>query len=229
MHALAAAPTDDAFPVWLSLRVAFTAMLFVTPIGILLARLQAHARYPGRAFVDALILLPLVLPPSVIGWYLAVGLGTRGTIGAWLERWFDVRLIWTPAGAAVAAGTVALPLLVKTAQAALEAVPRDLERVGQSLGLGPLALFFRVSLPSAWPGIAVGLILAFARAIGEFGATLMFAGNTPGRTNTMPLEIYAAFQAGEDDRAFLYVMLLTSISLGVVFFATVLAGRRRSA
>ena len=101
--------------------------------------------------------------------------------------------------------------------------------MGQSLGLGPLALFFRVSLPSAWPGIAVGLILAFARAIGEFGATLMFAGNTPGRTNTMPLEIYAAFQEGDDDRAFLYVVLLTSISLGVVFFATVLAGRRRHA
>ena len=102
MHALAAAPADDAFPVWLSLRVALTAMVFVTPLGILLARIQAHARYPGRSLVDALILLPLVLPPSVIGWYLAVVLGKRGAVGGWLDRWFDITLIWTPASRASA-------------------------------------------------------------------------------------------------------------------------------
>lgn len=229
MQILAAWTADDGFPVWLSLRVALTAMLVVAPLGLVLARLQARARYRGRALVDALILLPLVLPPSVIGYYLVVILGVRGSVGGLLERWFDVRLIFTPAGAVVAAAVVALPLLVKTAQAALEAVPADLERVGRSLGLGPLALFWRVSFPSAWPGIAVGLILAFARAIGEFGATLMFAGSFPGRTNTMPLEIYAAYVDGNDERALFYVLLLTSISLGVVFLATHLAGRRRFA
>ncbi len=229
MHALAGWTAGDDFPVWLSLRVALLAMLLVTPIGLVLARLQAHATYRGRAFVDALILLPLVLPPSVIGYYLVVVLGTRGPIGGALDRWFDLRLIFRPAGAVIAAAVVALPLLVKTAQAALEAVPRDLDRVGRSLGLGPTALFLRVSLPAAWPGILVGFILAFARALGEFGATLMFAGNFPGRTNTMPLEIYAAWSRGDDARAGFYVLLLTLSSLAVVFVATLLAGRRRQA
>lgn len=226
MGGLAAWTAGDDFPVWLSLRVAFTAMVFVAPIGLLLARVQARARYRGRTFVDALILLPLVLPPSVIGFYLVDLLGTKSAIGSMLEGWFDVRLIFTPTGAVVAAAVVALPLLVKTAQAALESVPRELESVGRSLGLGPIALFFRVSLPSAWPGITVGLILAFARALGEFGATLMFAGNFPGRTNTMALEIYRAYLDGDDDRALFYVVLLTVISLAVVFVATTLAGRK---
>ena len=213
------------FPIWLSLRVAGLALLVVAPVGIGLAWVQARRRYRLRGLVDAAILLPLVLPPSVVGFFLVVVFGRRGAVGRWLESALDLRLVFTPAAAVIASCVVALPLLVKTAQPALEAVPPELEKVGRSLGLAPLALFFRVTLPSAWRGVAAAVVLAFARAVGEFGATLMFAGNIPGRTNTMPLEIFAAYQAGEDARALLYVGVLTAISAAVVLVASVLAPR----
>jgi molybdate transport system permease protein len=201
------------------LRVAITALALVAPIGIALAWLQARKIYPGRNLVDAVVLLPLVLPPSVIGYFFVVVFGRRGAIGEWLFATLGVQLIFSPAAAVIASATVALPILVKTAQPAIEGVPADLESVGRSLGLGPLAVFFRVTLPSAWRGIVAGLVLGFARAIGEFGATLMFAGNVPGRTNTMPLEIFAAYQVGDDRRALLYVATLVVISCAVVMLA----------
>ena len=218
----------DSFPILLSLRVAALAMLITVPLGIALAWLQARRRYPLRRLVDAFILLPLVLPPSVIGFFLVVLLGRRGALGQWLERFFDVTLVFSPGAAVVASCAVALPMLVKTAQPAIEAVPAELEKVGRSLGLGPLALFFRVTLPAAWRGVLAAIVLAFARGIGEFGATLMFAGNIPGRTNTMPLEIYAAYQAGADARAALYVAVLTLISLAVVLVASQLAPKQEA-
>jgi molybdate transport system permease protein len=210
---------DAAFPIALSLRVAAAAMALVAPLGVALALLQARRRYPLRRVVDALILLPLVLPPSVVGYFLVVLLGRRGPVGRLLEAAFDLRLVFSPAAAVIASAVVALPILVKTAQPAFEAVPAELERVGRSLGLGPLALLARVTLPCAWRGVLAASVLAFARAIGEFGATLMFAGQIPGRTNTMPLEIYAAFQAGDDPRALLYVAVLSALSLLVVWAA----------
>ncbi len=224
---LASGAVDSGFPIRLSLVVSLCAMLIVTPLGLALAWLQAKRQYKGKALMDGLILLPLVLPPSVIGFFLVMSLGREGALGSVLESWFDVRLIFSPAGAVIASALVALPLFVKTVQSALSSVPDDLERVGRSLGLGPLALFLRVSLPSAWPGVLAGFVLAFARAIGEFGATLMFAGNIPGRTNTMPLEIFAAYQAGDDDRAIMYVVVLTSLSLIVVVIASILDARKR--
>lgn len=214
---------SDAFPILLSLRVATLSLLFVTPVGIALAWLQAKRTYPLRRLVDALILLPLVLPPSVVGYLLVVLLGRGGPIGRALEHLLDVRLVFTPAAAVIASSIVALPLLVKTAQPVFEGIPREIEDVGRSLGLSPTALFFRVTLPAAWRGVVAGLVLAFARAIGEFGATLMFAGNIPLRTNTMPLEIFAAFQLGDDRRALLYVVALVVLSGVVVFAASRLA------
>jgi molybdate transport system permease protein len=211
--------SDPAFPIWLSLRVATAAMLVVVPAGVALALLQARRRYPLRRAVDALLLLPLVLPPSVVGFFLVVSLGRRGWLGRLLEAWLDVRLVFSPAAAVIASAVVALPLLVKTAQPAFEAVPPELEQVGRSLGLGPLAVFLRVTLPAAWRGVLAAAVLGFARAMGEFGATLMFAGNIPGRTNTMPLEIYAAWQGGDDARALLYVGVLSAFSLAVVWLA----------
>jgi molybdate transport system permease protein len=211
----------QAFPIALSLRVAALALVIVVPIGVALAWLQARKRYLGRTVVDSVIMLPLVLPPSVVGFFLVLLLGRRGLIGGWLEDALSIRVVFTPAAAIIASAVVALPMLVKTAQPAIEAVPHELEAVGRSLGLSPAALFFRVTLPSAWRGVLAGVVLAFARALGEFGATLMFAGNIPGRTNTMPLEIFAAYQAGEDARAFLYVAVLSIVSCLVV----VLAGR----
>ena len=217
--------SDAIFPIALSLRVALLAVALVGPPGLALAWLQARRRYPGRSLVDALVLLPLVLPPTVVGYFLVVVFGRRGPLGRALESLLDVRVVFTPTAAVIASAVVALPLLVKTAQPALEAVPGELEEVGRSLGLGPAALFLRVTLPAAWPGIAAALVLAFARAIGEFGATLMFAGNIPGRTNTMPLEVLAAYQAGDDRRAALYVAVLTALSVAVVLIAARLGPR----
>ncbi len=217
---------DATFPVTLSLQTAVLALALVTPVGLLLAWLQARRSYPLRSVVDALILLPLVLPPSVVGYFLVVLFGRRGLLGQWLDQVLDIRLIFSPAAAVIASALVALPLLVKTAQPAIEAVPLELEHVGSSLGLTSVQVFFRITMPMAWPGIAAALVLAFARAIGEFGATLMFAGNVPGRTNTMPIEIFTAYQAGDDSRAMLYVAVLTVISCLVVFVAARLGPSR---
>jgi molybdate transport system permease protein len=216
--------TAELYPIALSLRVAAIALMIVGPVGVLLAWLQARRRYPLHGLVDALVLLPLVLPPSVIGFLLVLVFGRRGLVGHALEA-LGVRLVFSPAAAVLASAVVALPILVKTLQPALEAVPRELEAVGRSLGLGPLALFARVTLPASWRGLVAGLVLAFARAVGEFGATLMFAGNIPGRTNTMPLEIFAAYQAGDDRRAGLYVAVLTLLSFLVVLLAARLSPR----
>lgn len=216
---------ETLFPIALSLKVGFLALVLVTPLGILLAWIQARKKYPMRGVVDALILLPLVLPPSVVGYLLVVIFGRSGFLGQALESLFDLRLVFSPAAAVIASSIVALPLLVKTAEPAIEAVPVELEDVGRSLGLAPLSLFFRITLPSAWRGVIAGMVLAFARAIGEFGATLIFAGNIPQRTNTMPLEIFAAYQFGDDARAILYVTVLIALSLLVVLAASRLAPR----
>jgi molybdate transport system permease protein len=206
----------DAFPALLTLRVSSTALALAGPLGVALAWLQARRRYPLRTLVDALILLPLVLPPSVVGYLLLVVFGRRGLLGGVL----GLRLVFTPTAAVLASLFVALPLVVKTAQPALEGVPRELEDVGRTLGLSPPALFFRVSLPLAWRGIVAGLALGFARAAGEFGATLMFAGDIPGKTNTMPIEIFDAYRAGDDGRALFYVGILSALSVVVVLVAS---------
>jgi molybdate transport system permease protein len=217
---------DELFPIALSLRVGLAALAIVTPVGVALAWLQARVRYRLSRVVDALVLLPLVLPPSVVGFVLVVVLGRRGPIGGLLDRGLGVRLVFTPAAAVIASAVVALPLLVKTAQPAIEAVPDALEEVARTLGLSPIAVLFRVTLPAAWRGILAGVVLAFARALGEFGATLMFAGNVPGRTNTMPLEIFSAFLTGDDARAALYVGVLSAFSVGVVLVASRLGQTR---
>jgi len=211
---------STTFPIVLSMQVAAISLAIVAPPALALAWIQARRRYRLRTAVDALVLLPLVLPPSVVGFFLVVVLGRRGILGEVLDSAFGLRLVFTPAAAVIASSLVALPLIVKTVQPAIEAVPVELEHVGRSLGLSPLQLFLRVTVPSAWRGIVAGLVLGFARALGEFGATLMFAGNIPGRTNTMPLEIFAAYQVGDDRRALLYVAVLTVISVAVVVAAS---------
>jgi molybdate transport system permease protein len=218
--------TDDAlFPIWLSLRIALVTLVLVAPIGIALAWLQASRSYRLRSLVDALVLLPMVLPPSVIGFFLVWIFGRRGAVGQILEG-IGVRIIFTPAAAVMASTVVALPVLVKAAQPAMEAVPQELISVGRSLGLAPGELFVRVVLRGAWRGVATGLVLAFVRALGEFGATLMFAGNIPGRTNTMPIEIFSAYQAGDDARALMYVTVLTVASSLTVLAAARVAPAR---
>jgi molybdate transport system permease protein len=213
-------PPGDVFPALLSLRVSAEALAIAGPIGIAIACWQARSRSRLRRAVDALVLLPLVLPPSVVGYFLVVAFGRRGILGKVFDRALGIRLVFTPAAAVLASAIVAMPLIVKTAQPALESVPRELEDVGRTLGLAPLRLLARVSLPLAWRGVVAGLVLGFARAAGEFGATLMFAGDIPGRTNTMPIEIFEAYRAGQDARALGYVGILTSLSVVVVLLAT---------
>ncbi|MFP6626830.1 MAG: molybdate ABC transporter permease subunit [Deltaproteobacteria bacterium] len=215
------------FPLVLSFKVATAAILIVTPPALALVYLQARRRYFLRPLVDAVILLPMVLPPSVVGFFLVMAMGRQGPIGRWLEGIFDLRIIFSPFAAVIAAAVVALPILVKTAQPAIESVPLELEEVGRSLGLRSWTLFFRVILPAAWRGILAAIALAYARALGEFGATLMFAGNIPGRTNTMPLEIFSAYQAGDDGRALFYVLCLTAFSLLVVILSSRFSPRPR--
>lgn len=209
----------ESFPIVLSLRVAALALLFMTPVGLALALVQARKRYPGHAFVDAFLLLPLVLPPSVIGYFLVLLFGRQGWGGRLFESFFGIRFVFTSAGAVLAASVVALPILVKTVQPSIEAVPKSLEDVARSLGLGPWEVLWRVTLPLAWRGIVAAVVLAFVRAMGEFGATLMLAGQIRGRTNTMAIEIFTALQEGDEARAGFYVAILTLISLAVVLFA----------
>jgi molybdate transport system permease protein len=219
--------TRVLFPLELSLGVALGATALVLPIGILVAHLQASRRYRGRELVSILVLLPLVLPPTVTGYYLVVLLGHDGVIGGPLFRFTGASLMFTPWACIVAAAVVSFPLLVRSAQAAFEAVDPTLEEIAHTLGSSRLDAFVRVRIPVAWRGIVAGTILAFARAIGEFGATMMLAGNIPGRTNTMPLEVYSAYVAGDDRRAHVLTAVLTLVSAAVLISSERLARKVR--
>jgi molybdate transport system permease protein len=204
---------------WLSVRVASVATLLNAMVGIPLAFLLARKPFRLRGLVDLVISLPLVLPPTVTGYYLIVLLGRRGWLGAPLYALTGWSLTFTWYAAVVAAAVMALPLLVRTARAAIESVDRDLERAAFTLGHSEWRTAIEVTLPLARNGILAGLVLAFARALGEFGATLMLAGNIPGRTTTVPLAIYTAVQTGESAEALALVAALTAISCAVIFLA----------
>lgn len=205
----------------LSLQVAGCATLLALLLGVGVGYLLARGRFPGRDLLDTLLTLPMVMPPTVLGYYLLVLLGQQGWLGGWLDQQFGIRLIFSWQGAALAAAIVAFPLVFKPARAAFEAVDAQLEQAGRVLGLGEVAIFLRVTLPLAWRGILAGALLAFARALGEFGATLMVAGSIPGRTQTLSVAIYEAVQAGRDDLAN-GLVLVTSLLCVVVLL---LAGR----
>ena len=218
-----------AIPLLLTLKVAFTATLAALVAGVAAGWLLARTRFPGREALDAVLLLPMVLLPTVIGYYLLVVLGTHGAIGAWLDTTFGVRLVFSWQGAAIAAAVVAFPLVFKAARTAFESVDPNLEKAGRSLGYAEWRVLARITLPLAWRGIAAGAMLAFARATGEFGATLMIAGNIPGRTQTLSIAIYEAVQAGDDALANSLVVLasITCIVLLVAAAAIVRRGHLR--
>src|SRR5262245_44976967 len=209
----------------LSIRVAVAATLLNALIGIPLAYLLARRAFRGRALVDLIVTLPLVLPPTVTGYYLIVLLGRRGWFGGPLYQLTGWSVAFTWYAAVVAATVMALPLLVRTAKAAFESVDRDLERAAFTLGRSELRTALEVTLPLARNGILAGLVLAFARALGEFGATLMLAGNIPGKTATVPLAIYTAVQTGEDTTALVLVGILTALSCLVIVAANRLGAR----
>jgi molybdate transport system permease protein len=203
----------------LSLRVAAVATLLNAAIGIPLAYLLARRHFRARWLVDLLVTLPLVLPPTVTGYYLIVLLGRRGWLGGPLYQLTGWSVAFTWYAAVIAAAVMALPLLVRTARAAIESVDRDLERAAFTLGHSEWRTAIEVTLPLARNGILAGLVLAFARALGEFGATLMLAGNIPGKTTTVPLAIYTAVQTGETPEALVLVAALTMVSCVVIYLA----------
>jgi molybdate transport system permease protein len=211
--------------VWVTLALTLKVAAWATAINLVLGSgvgwLLARRRFIGRELVDAVLTLPLVLPPTVLGYYLLVAIGKRGWLGGWLHQTFGINLIFTWQGAVIAATIVAFPLILRSARTAFESVDPQLEQAARVLGVNEWALFFRVTLPMAWPGILGGTLLVFARALGEFGATLMVAGSIPGRTQTLSIAVYEAVQAGQDDMA-TFLVAITSIVCVTVLLA---AGR----
>lgn len=200
----------------LSVKVAGCATAITLVLGVAVGYCLARKRFPGRDLLDTLLTLPMVLPPTVLGYYLLVLLGRRGWLGGWLHETFGINLIFTWQGAVIAASVVTFPLVFKSARAAFEVVDGRLEQAARTLGLSEMAVFLRVTLPLAWRGILAGLLLAFARALGEFGATLMVAGSIPGETETLSVAVYEAVQAGRDDLAGNLVLLLSLICVVVL-------------
>ena len=206
----------------LSLLVVALATLLISVVGTGFGFLLAKRRFRAKEFWDAVLTLPMVLPPTVTGYYLILLLGKRGVLGRYLYELTGWTLAFTWQGAVVAAGVMALPIMVKSARAALESIDARYELVSYSLGKGELETFFRVTLPLAFRGILAGIVLSFARALGEFGATLMLAGNIPGKTQTMPLAIFEAFIAGEDRQARALALILTFTSIVTIYLTNVL-------
>ncbi|HTG61529.1 MAG TPA: molybdate ABC transporter permease subunit [Terriglobia bacterium] len=213
----------------LSLLVVSLTTVFVAVVGTACGFLLARRQFRAKELCDAVLTLPMVLPPTVTGYYLIVLLGKRGLLGRYLYQLTG----WTPAftwqGAVVAAGVMSLPIMVKSARAALESVDARYEMVSFSLGKGEFETFFRVTLPLALRGLLAGIVLTFARALGEFGATLMLAGNIPGKTQTMPLAIFEAFQAGEDRQAQVLALILTFASIAAIYLTNILTRSPKSA
>lgn len=205
----------------LTLKVAGWATALNLVLGVAVGWAMARWRFPGRDLADAALTLPMVMPPTVLGYYLLVVIGSQGIVGAWLLQHFGIRLIFTWQAAVIAAMIVSFPLVFKAARAAFETVDPQLEDAARTLGISEWAVFFRVSLPLAWRGILAGLLLAFARALGEFGATLMVAGSIVGKTQTLSIAVYEAVQAGQDDTAN-FLVAVTSIACIAVLLA---AGR----
>jgi molybdate transport system permease protein len=200
----------------LSLVCSFGATVLSVALGMPLAWVLARKRVPGRRLVRALALLPLVLPPVVGGVALLLALGRNGIVGHLLDAWLGVRLPFTTAGAIVAEAFVAMPFVVITAEAAFRSADRGLEDAARTLGATRSATFRTVTLPLAAPALGAGVVLAWARALGEFGATITFAGNAPGRTQTLPLQVYLDLESGQTGSAIVLSLLLLAISLAVL-------------
>jgi molybdate transport system permease protein len=209
----------DWFPLWLSLRVASVATLIALLGGLWVAWLLTRKGFRGRELVDAAVTLPLVLPPTVLGYYLLVLLGRMSPFGRLYESVFGEPLVFTWKAAVVAALFHAGPLLIKSARAALESVPPDYEKAARSLGAGEWRVFWQVSLPLAWNQVLAATALAFARSLGDFGITIMLAGNIPGRTQTLSVAIYDAVEGGRGDVARVLVLVISVIALTLLYLA----------
>ncbi|MEZ8092661.1 molybdate ABC transporter permease subunit [Photobacterium swingsii] len=214
----------------LSLKISGVAVLFSLPFGILCAWLLARCQFIGKSMLDGLVHLPLVLPPVVIGYLLLVGMGRQGIVGRWLYDWFGVSFSFSWQGAALAVSVVAFPLMVRSIRLSLESVDNKLEQAARTLGASPLRVFMTITLPLTIPGILTGTILAFARALGEFGATITFVSNIPGETQTIPLAMYSFIETpGAESQAARLCVIAIAIALSSLLASEWLsrAARRR--
>lgn len=206
----------DYSPLWLSLKVAFIATIFTFILGILAAWLTVKLKR-GKGIVDGLFTLPLVLPPTIVGFFLLIIFGKNSFVGQFLSD-IGAPVVFTWVGAVIASAVVAFPLMYRTARGAFEQLDQNLLNAGRTLGMTEWTLFMKIMLPNSIPSIMAGAVLAFARALGEFGATIMLAGNIPGRTQTVSVAIYTAVQAGNWDLAYKWMLIIVGIS-----FVTIIA------
>lgn len=210
----------DFSPLVLSLWVSILATSIIAVFGTLIAYVLARKRFFGRTMLDAFTTLPMILPPTVTGYYLIIFLGKNGIIGNYIYKLIGWTIMFTWQAAVIAATVVAIPIMIKSAKAAIESVDKEYEKAAFTLGKSEVETFFLVTLPLAKKGLIAGLILSFARALGEFGATIMIAGNIPGKTSTIPLAIYSAVQSGEDQLATTLVIILTFVSIAIIYITT---------
>ena len=205
----------DLSPLWISLKSSTIATFFTFFLGIAAARWMLSTRIKCKPLIEGIFISPLVLPPTVVGFLLLLLFGRNGAIGQFLLQ-FDLTIIFTWQAAVITATVVSFPLMYKTALGAFEQIDANLLNAARTLGASEWQVFWRIMLPLAWPGILAGTILAFARALGEFGATLMLAGNIPGQTQTIPMAIYFAVEAGDMKQAAIWVLIILSLSLSVL-------------
>jgi molybdate transport system permease protein len=220
-------PTTEEWEILqLSLRVAFWSVLVSLPFAVATAYALARSNFPGKTLFDATVHLPLVLPPVVVGYLLLLVFGRRGPVGAWLEEWFGIIFAFRWTGAALAAGIMGFPLMVRAVRLSFETIDRRLEAAASTLGAGRIGVFLTVTLPLALPGIITGVLLSFARSLGEFGATITFVSNIPGETRTLPLAIYTFTQTPSGDEAALRLSLIAVLlSLAALYVSEVLVRR----
>jgi molybdate transport system permease protein len=210
----------------LSLQVGGVAVIACLPIAFGLAYLLARARFPGKILLDGIVHLPLVVPPVVTGWLLLLAFAPSGPIGGWLQSWFGVSVLFRWTGAAIAAAVMALPLMVRAMRLSIEAVDRRLESAARTLGAPPGRVFRTITLPLSLPGVIAGTVLGFARALGEFGATISFVSNVPGETETLPLAIYAALQVPGGEGMVLRLAGISVLLSLIALIASELIARR---
>jgi molybdate transport system permease protein len=223
-------PTPEEWEIiLLSLKVSAVAVALTLPVAFGLAWLLARGRFPGKVLLDALVHLPLVLPPVVTGWLLLLSFGSNGPAGRWFAEWFGITFMFRWTGAALASAVMALPLIVRAIRLSIEAVDQRLEGAARTLGATPASAFFSITLPLCVPGVLAGAVLGFARSIGEFGATISFVSNIPGETRTLPIAIYTALQVpGGEDVVTRLSMLAVLLSLAALVASELLARRAGS-
>lgn len=206
----------DFSPLWISLKTDFLATIITSIIGIFISYKMANYKGRGRGFIDGIFTLPLILPPTVIGFFLLLICGKNGFVGK-IFMSFNKNIIFSWSATVIAATVVAFPMMYRTCRSAFEQIDKNMISAARTLGLSETKIFFKIAMPLAWPGIIGGLVLSFARALGEFGATLMIAGNIPGKTQTMPVAIFFAVEGGDMNKAMLWVLIIVAISFIMIF------------